>query len=413
MLTKPYVRRFFQAVSFTACFALFVSKLSAQSIAQFRGPARNGIYGETNLLKSWPDEGPSVLWKVEGIGNGYSSPIVSGDRIFVTGEIDSLGYLFAYTKSGTLIWKKQTGREWMENFTGSRSTPTLVDGLLYVETSMGRLICFEANSGNENWSIDMLKDLHGINVRFGYSEGPLINDKLVYCFPGGPDTNAVALDRFTGKIAWVSKAMKDSTAYTSPLLITLPSRKIIVNYSIHNLIGLDAATGELLWNRPLKGDGDIHANTSLYENGSLYYITGRGNGAVKLSLSEDGRTIKEIWNNETVSDVHGGFVKLGNYIYSSQYKPRRYCSVDATTGQVSDSLKFDKGALIYADEMLYLYTEKGKVGLVKPDNGKMELISSFKMPVGTKEFFTIPVISDGVLYLRHGGDTLAYDIRKK
>ncbi|MFZ4548984.1 MAG: PQQ-binding-like beta-propeller repeat protein, partial [Bacteroidales bacterium] len=203
------------------------------------------------------------------------------------------------------------------------------------------------------------------------------------------------------------------TAYTSPLLITLPSRKIIVNYSIHNLIGLDAATGELLWNRPLKGDGDIHANTSLYENGSLYYITGRGNGAVKLSLSEDGRTIKEIWTNETVSDVHGGFVKLGNYIYSSQYKPRRYCSVDATTGLVSDSLKFDKGALIYADEMLYLYTEKGKVGLVKPDNGKMELVSSFKMPVGTKEFFTIPVISEGVLYLRHGGDMLAYDIRKK
>jgi outer membrane protein assembly factor BamB len=87
--------------------------------------------------------------------------------------------------------------------------------------------------------------------------------------------------------------------------------------------------------------------------------------------------------------------------------------VDATTGIISDSLKFDKGALIYADEMLYLYTEKGKVGLVKPDNGKMELISSFKMPVGTKEFFTIPVISEGVLYLRHGGDMLAYDIRKK
>ena len=413
MFTKSSIHKQSQALLFIACFLLFVSNLSAQSIAQFRGPERNGIYNETNLLKSWPEEGPAVLWKVEGVGNGYSSPVVSSDRIYVTGEIDSIGYLFAYTKSGTLIWKKQTGRDWMENFTGSRSTPTLVDGLLYVETSMGRLICFDANSGDEKWSVDMIKDLHGINVRFGYSEGPLINDKLVYCFPGGPDTNAVALDRFTGKIVWVSNAMKDSTAYTSPLLIKLPSRKIIVNYSIHNLIGLDAATGELLWNRPLKGDGDIHANTSLYENGSLYYITGRGNGAVKLSLSEDGHTIKEIWNNETVTDVHGGFVKLGNYIYSSQYKPRRYCSVDATTGIISDSLKFDKGALIYADEMLYLYTEKGKVGLVKPDNGKMELISSFKMPVGTKEFFTIPVISEGVLYLRHGGDMLAYDIRKK
>lgn len=385
----------------------------AQQIAQFRGPQRNGIYPETNLLKSWPPEGPAMLWKANGIGNGYSSPVVSSDRIYVTGEIDSIGYLFAYNKSGSLIWKKETGREWMENFTGSRSTPTLVDGLIYVETSMGRIICFDAIDGSIKWAGDMLKDLHGVNVRFGYAEGLLLNNNLVYCFPGGPDTNAVALDRFSGKIAWVSKAMKDSTAYTSPMLITLPSRKIIVNFSIHNLIGLDAATGELLWNKPLKGEGDIHANTSLYEDGHIYYITGSGNGAVKLNLSDDGRYITEIWTNEKVSDVHGGFVKLGNYIYTSQYKPRRYCSVDATTGLISDSLKFDKGALIFSDDMLYCYTEKGMVGLVKPDNGKMELVSSFKMPVGTKEFFTIPVISDGVLYLRHGDTMLAYDIRKK
>ena len=388
-------------------------RVSAQTISQFRGPARNGIYQEFNLLKSWPAEGPAMLWKAEGIGNGYSSPIVSGNRIYVTGEIDSIGYLFAYDKSGSLIWKKQTGREWMENFTGSRSTPTLVDGLLYIETSMGRIICFDASTGAEKWSVDMLKDLNGVNVRFGYSEGLLINDNLVYCFPGGNDTNAVALDRFSGKIKWVSPAMKDSTAYTSPMLINLPSRKIIVNFSIHNLIGLDAATGELLWNKKLKGEGDIQANTSLFENGNIYFVTGGGNGAVKLALSAAGRSINEIWANEKVSDVHGGFVKLGNYIYTSQYKPRRYCSVDANTGLISDSLKFDKGAIISADGMLYLYTEKGSVGLVKPDNGKMELVSSFKMPVGTKEFFTIPVIADGVLYLRHGDVMLAYDVRKK
>jgi len=394
-------------------FLTILGGISAQTITQFRGPQRNGIYPETNLMKSWPAEGPSMLWKAEGIGNGYSSPIISGDRIYVTGEIDSVGYLFAYTKSGSLIWKKETGREWMENFTGSRSTPTLIDGLLYLETGMGSVICFDALDGTEKWSVDMIRDLNGVNVRFGYSEGLLLNNNLIYCFPGGPDTNAVALDRFSGKIVWVSKAMGDSTAYTSPALISLPSRKIIVNFSIHNLIGLDAATGELLWHKQLKGTGDIQANTSLYENGHIYYVTGRGNGAVKLNLSDDGRYITEIWANEQVSDVHGGFIKLGNYIYTSQYKPRRYCSVDVTTGQISDSLKFDKGALILADEMLYLYTEKGMVGLVKPDNGKMELISSFKMPVGTKEFFTIPVISEGVLYLRHGNDMLAYDIRRK
>ncbi len=402
----------FRIIPFLA-FLLFSIGLSAQSFKQFRGPQRNGIYAETNLLKSWPADGPALLWKAEGIGNGYSSPIITNDRIYVTGEIDSIGYLFAFNKSGSLIWKKQTGLEWMENFTGARSTPTLVDGLLYVETSMGRFICFDANTGSEKWSVDMLKDLHGVNVRFGYAEGPLINDKLVYCFPGGPDTNAVAFDRFSGKIIWVSKALGDSTAYSSPLLITLPSRKIIVNFSIHNLIGIDASTGELLWNKQLKGTGDIHGNTALFDNGNIYFSAGSGSGVVKLALSENGKSITEAWSNSTVTDAHGGFVKIGNYIYTSQYKPRRYCSLDANTGLVSDSLKFDKGTLIVADDMLYCYTEKGMVGLVKPENGKMELISSFKMPVGTKEFFTIPVISEGVLYLRHGDAMLAYDIRKK
>lgn len=395
-------------------FSVFVSAfVSAQTVYQFRGPQRNGIYNETNLLKVWPAEGPELLWKTEGIGNGYSSPVVTAERIFVTGEIDSVGYLFAYDKAGSLLWKRETGPEWMENFTGSRSTPTIVDGLIYYESSMGRVSCFDALDGSLKWTVDMIKDLHGINVRFGYSEGLLLNENLVYCFPGGTDTNAVALDRFSGKIIWVSKAMGDSTAYTSPALIRLPQRNIIVNFSIHNLIALDAATGELMWNKPLKGEGDIQANTALYDNGHIYYITGSGNGAVKLNVSDDGKYITEIWANEKVTDVHGGFIKLGNYIYTSQYRPRRYCSVDATTGQVADSLKFDKGALIFADEMLYLYTEKGMVGLVKPDNGKMELVSSFKMPVGTKEFFTIPVISNGVLYLRHGDALLAYNIRRK
>ncbi|MEI6060534.1 MAG: PQQ-binding-like beta-propeller repeat protein [Bacteroidota bacterium] len=389
------------------------AELTAQHITQFRGPARDGIYNETNLLKEWPAGGPALFWKTEGIGNGYSSPVISGDRIFVTGEIDSTGYLFAFDKSGVLLWKKPTGREWMENFTGSRSTPTLVDGLIYVSTGMGRIICFDAGDGSEKWSVEMLKDLHGVNVRFGYAEGLLVNDNLVYCSPGGPDTNIVALNRFTGKIAWVSKALGDSTAFASPQLIILPSRKILVNFTIHNLVGLEAATGELLWSHHQVGEGDIQANTPLYENGFIYYVTGSGNGAVKLALSEDGRTISEVWRNEKISDVHGGFVKLGNYIYTSQYKPRRYCCLDASTGLVTDSLKFDKGAVIFADDMLYCYTEKGKVGLVKPSGGKMELVSSFRLPVGTKEFFTIPVISEGILYLRQGGDLLAYDIRKK
>ncbi|NVO18936.1 MAG: PQQ-binding-like beta-propeller repeat protein [Bacteroidetes bacterium] len=387
--------------------------INAQTISQFRGPERNGIYPEKNLLASWPEAGPAISWKAEGIGDGYSSPIISGNYIYVTGEVDSIGYLSVFDKKGKLAWKKEIGREWMENFVGSRSTPTLVGDLVYLCSSMGKISCLEAATGKEKWSVDMLRDLHGINVRFGYSSGLLVDGDVIYCNPGGVDTNMVALNRYTGKIIWKSKALGDSTAYGSPVLLNLPSRKVLVNMTIHNMIGLDATTGELLWSKPQSAERDIQACTPLFEDGFLYNVNGSGSGAVKYEISADGKTIKSLWENPKVTDVHGGFVKLGNYLYTSQYRPRRYCSVDCSNGQVADSLKFDKGAIISADGMLYLYTEKGMVGLVKPDNGKMQLISSFKMPVGTKEFFTIPVIENGILYLRHGDTLLAYDIRRQ
>jgi len=404
---------FKSSICFFLLSGILAISLEAQTVAQFLGPGRNGIYPETKLLKAWPADGPELKWKSEKIGNGYSSPVVTIDHVYVTGEIDSIGYLSVFDKNGVFLWKKEIGKEWMENFTGSRSTPTIVGDLLYLCSSMGKISCLEASTGKEKWSLDMLRDMNGINIRFGYSSGLLVDGDILYCNPGGADTNIVALNRHSGKMIWKSKALGDSTAYGSPILVNLAVRKLLVTFTIHNMIALDASNGELLWSQPQAADRDIQACTPIFEDGYLYSVNGSGSGAVKYEISADGRSVSKVWENSKVTDVHGGFVKIGNYIYTSQYRPRRYCSVDCSNGQISDSLKFDKGAIIYADGMLYCYTEKGMVGLVKPENGKMELVSSFKMPVGTKEYFTIPVIENGMLYLRHGDALLAYAIRQE
>ncbi len=383
----------------------------SQEISQWRGPERNGIYPETNLLASWPADGPGLLWKIDSIGNGFASPAIYGDRIYIPGEIDSTGYLYAFTKEGKLAWKKETGREWTENFPGPRSTPTVVDGLLYYCSSMGEVICFDAVTGEKRWSINLLNDLHGINVRFGYTESLLVDGDRVFCFPGGRDTNLVALNRFTGKLIWKSKAMGDSAAYCSPLLINLPERKLLATFGIHHLIGIDAATGELLWSHPFERPNDIHCNTPLYGNGFIYYDDRGGNGIVKLELSADGRTIREVWRNFKGGNVQGGSVKLGAYLYGSRYRPPRFESIDAETGEIADSLKFNCGATIFADGMLYCYNDQGVVGLIKPSQGRPELVSSFKITEGTKEHFAHPVIHDSVLYIRHGNMLLAYDVK--
>jgi hypothetical protein len=364
-------------------------------------------------LKTWPENGPELLWKVDSIGNGFASPTVTSDRIYIPGEIDSLGYLFAFSKQGKMLWKVETGREWTENFPGPRSTPTVIDSLVYYCSSMGEIICLHATDGRKAWTINMLNDLHGTNVRFGYTESLVVDGDRIFCAPGGKDTNVVALNRFTGKLIWRSKAMADTAAYCSPVIIRLPERKVLVTMVIHHLIGIDASTGELLWSHPFDRTGDIHCNTPIYDNGFIYSNDRGGNGIVKLELAPGGRSVKESWRNFKAGNVQGGSVIIGNFLYGSRYRPGRFESIDISNGSVADSLKFTCGSTIYADDLLYCYNDDGVVGLIKPNNGKPEVVSSFKVTSGTNEHFAHPVINEGVLYIRHGNSFMAYDIRRK
>ena len=404
---------------------LILSALSIQGFmqtdAQWRGPGRDGKYPETNLLKSWPAEGPALLWKNEGIGNGYGSPAITSDRLYIAGEVDTTGYLFAFDHSGKQIWKTNYGKEWVVSYQGARCAPTVVGDLIYVCSGLGDLICIETKTGTKKWSVNMRNDLHGRFTLFGHAESSLVDGDKVFLVPGGADTSVVALNRFTGKIIWVCKGHDEVPGYNSPFLIRLPKRDVVVTFTAYTMLGIDAATGELLWmhdqdNIPVAerkpGNGDTHSNTVLYDDGFIYYIAGDGNCAVKLRLSEDGRQITQVWRNKTIDNYMGGFIKQGNFIYTCISEKKQLKCLDASTGQVTDSLKCGVGSLIWADSLLYYYNQRGEVDLIKPNPRKMEILGSFKIPSGTKEHFSHPVIHNGVLYIRHGKALMVYNIRK-
>jgi outer membrane protein assembly factor BamB len=169
----------------------------AQITTQWRGADRHGIYPDKNLLGSWPPEGPPLIRVYENIGNGYGSPTVTDDLLFITGETDSTAYLMAYDPEGNLLWKSGFGKEWVVNYEGSRCAPTVVDNLVYVTSGLGTLACFETKTGSKRWSVELLSDLHGATPLFGIAEAPLVHGNLIFSTPGGADTNVVALDRFT------------------------------------------------------------------------------------------------------------------------------------------------------------------------------------------------------------------------
>jgi outer membrane protein assembly factor BamB len=216
-------------------------------VYEWRGENRSGIYQETGLLKAWPEAGPQVVWEYEGVGNGYGSPIFTNDNMYIQGEVDNLAWLFAFNKDGALLWKKSFGSEWVKNWNGSRSAPTIVDDLVYVTSGMGNIYCFNRYTGEKKWSVDMINDLHGQFPLFGYSEAVIIENDKVFCTPGGKDTNVVALNRFTSEIVWISKGAGERPAYNQPQIIKLKSRNILVTFTAYEMLGLDTKTGQLLW----------------------------------------------------------------------------------------------------------------------------------------------------------------------
>jgi len=389
------------------------------AVYEWRGPDRNGIYNESDLLKEWPASGPELVWEYDSLGDGYGSPVFTPDRMYILGVRDSMALLFSFDTSGQLLWKKELGPEWMVNFNGTRSTPTVVGDQVYTTTGQGLISCLDRISGDLIWSVDMKKDLNGAFPLFGYSESVICDDNKLYCSPGGADTNVVALDRLSGELIWVSKGDGERPGYNSPRIIHLENRSILVNFSAYDLMGHDTETGELLWMHPQDnvpvdkrrpGMGDTHSNTVLYADSSIFYAEGDGNCGVRLALSSDGSSITELWRNKEFDSFMGGIVKMGEHLYGCGTEGRDFKMISAQSGETEKAIKEGSGVVIAADSLLYYYNHQGEMLLISPEN--LEVISSFRIKKGSGEHFAHPVISNGKLYVRHGNVLLAYRIKE-
>jgi len=405
---------------FLPLFLFLISCSSTQpDIYEWRSAERSGIYPDTGLLTVWPEAGPNELWTVDGLGRGFGSPQFTEDRFYITGEVDSMALLYCFDLNGTKIWQSTLGKEWVTSFPGSRSAPTIVDGLIYIGTGMGNLYCLNSADGSLVWSKDFAGDFQGIYPLHGHSEAANVWGGRVFWTPGGKDHNVVALNRFTGEQLWSNPGFGEYSGYNPGKLISLSDRTLFVTMTAYHIMGLDATTGELLWSQeqtnypPEKrspGYGDTHANSVVYSDGSIFYVAGDGNCGVRLDLSEDGSEISEVWRNPGFDSFMGGVVKLGNYLYTSGTTAQYFKSIDGTTGILTDSLKIGQGAVIAADEMLYYYNQRGEMYLISYEKGKPEMVSSFKITKGTGHHFSHPVIHQGVLFQRRGEALMAYDI---
>ena len=406
-------------VSFV-CLVVIISvgeTLSAQS--QWRGPNRDGVYPETNLLKAWPAEGPKMDWSFEGLGIGQGSAAVSKDRVFVTGIPDTLkseGFLFSFDTKGKLLWKKSYGNDWTTIFPGARSTPIVVDDLIYVESGNGSIHCMKAQNGESVWSVDFFKDLQADSVQFGFSESVLIEGDRLYCTPGGKVNNMVALNRFTGKKIWSSPGYREPATYSSPILINHNGHRLLVNLTATSIIGLDADSGEMYWRIHQFQDNKIHANTPVYSDGKLLISSASrkdSSGLVLLQLSPDGKKAEIVWRNREFTNLMGAFILKDGFVYGGAYLQPKWFCIDMKTGLTKYIAKdLGGGPVIYADGHFYCYAEKdGEMALAEGTPDQFRIISKFKVPLGADQHWAHPVIADKKLYIRHNNALMVYDIK--
>lgn len=406
--------------------SLSSQSLIAQAITQWRGPDRNGVFPETGLLKSWPEEGPALLWSVDNLDEGYASVSVSGNRIYLTGRQDSTEYLTVLDTRGKRIWREAFGRGVRQSYPEARCTPTVEENRIYLISGGGEVVCMDDKTGDVIWSVPAFDRFRGEHWKWGIAESPLLVDNTVIYTPGGSVTTMVALDKFTGQTVWQTESLNEPSAYVSPVLIRQGNRKLIVQVLTTHIVGVDARDGNILWKIKY---ADIQSEetptrrpennciTPLYHDGQLYVTSGYDHVGVMFRLMNGGTEIKQLWMNQDLDCHHGQVVRVGNYIYGANWLNNsrgNWCCVDWTTGQTMYETEWhNKGSVSAADGMLYCYEEKkGYLALVEPTPDAFKVVSSFRITPGSGPHWTQPVIHNGVLYIRHGEALMAFDIKK-
>lgn len=391
---------------------LSAGTVSAQLFNTWRGPARDGHYPDKGLLKQWPESGPKLLWVYENLGIGYSSPVIANGKVYITGMEDETGFVYILSEKGVLEKKYPYGKEDKGQFPGTRSTPTIIGNLMYLAAAQGELVCMDLNNGQKIWSKGLFSDFDGANITWGFTENMIIDGDIIYVSPGGKKNNIVAINRKNGNLVWSNSDKESLSAYGSPLIINHRGKKILVTMMAKDVVALDAANGKLLWSFPYANRYSVHPNTPVYKNGELYFFSGYGLGGYKFKISDDGNSYTQIWENKQLDNQLGGVVLIDGHIYGSGDRNRRWFAVNWETGAVThESKEIDKGTVIAADGMLYAYTERGELALLKPSAGKFELVSKTTITHGNNQHWAHLVISNGVLYVRHGNALMAYSIK--
>jgi outer membrane protein assembly factor BamB len=381
---------------------------------QWRGPHRDAVSGETDLIESWGEDGPAVDWRIDA-GEGFSSVSVSAGRLYTLWDERGKQLLVSLAaKTGLRLWTLELGPAFKNNYgNGPRSTPTVDGDLVYAIGTRGVLIAANKRNGKVEWRKDLVGDFGSDLPSYGYSSSPLIVGDRLIVEVGGSEASVVAFDKRSGEVVWA--AGSDRPAYSSPIELTVDGLSQVVFWSAHGLHAFASEDGRPIWDYgwetfcPVSGD-PLNTGTPIFIQPDRVFISS-GSGAAVIRIVRDGRTfrVEEVWKSEAMrSDVNTALL-LDNHIYGFDRGTLK--SLNAATGEVEWKARgFQRGSLIAADGKLIVLGEQGNLALLEADPENYVERAAAALLAGKN--WTAPTLAGGKLYLRNHDELVCVDMRR-
>ena len=389
--------------------------LTAQDWPQFLGPSRDGVYPGPALAETWGEDGPTVLWS-RPVGAGFAGPVVVGDRLILFHRQGPEEVVEAVnTANGATVWRHAYPTRYRDDFgfdEGPRSVPVVADGRVFTFGAEGQLHAVNLDTGDPLWSEDTHTRYEVRKGFFGAAGSPLVEDGRLIANVGGRRGGVVAFDVRTGDELWT--ATTDEASYSSAVGATFGGRRHALFFTRTGLVGLDPATGEVLFQQRWRSrlGASVNAATPLVSGDRVFISSSYGTGAALLRV--DGGTLIEEWsgdesmtNHYATAVLHDGV--LYGYHGRQEYSPSLR-AVDLATGTVRWSEdRFGAGSITLAGDHLLVVRESGELVLAAASPDGFQPLARADILPGTVRAY--PALADGRLYVRNTDTLVAVDLR--
>jgi len=396
-------------VLLSASTAVAMAQNAGPDWPQWRGPRRDGTLTSFTEPKVWPDT-LTQRWKIT-VGDGYATPIVVGNRVFQfsrQGENEVMRAIDAGT--GKVVWEQNYAAPFEMNSgarrhgPGPKSTPTFADGRIFTLGMSSIVTAWDAATGKELWR----KPAGPLQPMFHTAMSPLVDRGVMILHVGGHNDGALtAFDPATGAVKWTWSG--DGPAYGSPIIAEIGGTRQIVVFSQRNLVGVNAADGQLLWSVPWESRSTTNSITPLVYGNTLI-VSGQGKPLAAYTVSnKEGKWAADLaWENPQLSMSFSNGVLVGDALFSmSPLNSGQFFWADAKSGKAlwtSPPRQAGNAAITRSGNLLFVLKEDGQLMIARADPAGFEPMKTYN--VATSATWAPPVISGNRIFVKDA-ETLA------